>query len=310
MLGYLDPDYFLGGEMKLDKEKAMRAIEEKIASRLGLKVTEAAWGIHRVVTENMASVARIHVLEKGRDPWRFGLLSFGGAGPIHAWQVAKLVGFPKIISPLAAGVTSASGFLVTPVATDFVQTYLSKLDEVNWDRVNVLLEDMEKRGVEQVVAGGVSPQEVKINRSADMRYVRQGREVNVPIPKGKLIRHSFQTIQKSFYSVYQEIYSRYLTDVPIETVNWRVATSGPRPTIQLKKLESSYEVGSALKGKRPVYFPEYKSFTDCPVYDRYRMGPGTTLTGPAIVEERESTIVVGPGGKLKIDDYLNATIEF
>ena len=138
ILGYLDPDYFLGGKMKLDKEKAARAIKEKVGDRLGMDVVEAAWGIHRVITENMAGAARIHVLEKGKDPRRFSLLAFGGAGPIHAWETAKLVGSPRIISPLAAGVMSALGFLVTPVAADYVQTYLIKLDEVDWDRANGL----------------------------------------------------------------------------------------------------------------------------------------------------------------------------
>lgn len=310
ILGYLDPDYFLGGEMKLDKEKAARAIKQKVADPLHFDLIEAAWGIHRVVTENMASAARIHILEKGRDPRRFALLAFGGAGPIHAWQVAKLVGFPQIIAPLAAGVTSALGFLVTPVATDLVQTYISKLDEVDWGRVNRLLEEMEKLGVEQAATGGVSPHEVTVNRSADMRYVRQGREISVPIPNGKLSRQNVETILQSFYSVYKELYYRYLKDVPIETVSWRVAVSGPRPKIHLKKLEDSLQGGLALKKKRPVYFPEYRGFKECPVYDRYRMGPGTNLTGPAVVEERESTLVVGPGGKLRIDDYLNAIVEF
>jgi N-methylhydantoinase A len=310
ILGYLDPDYFLGGEMKLDKEKAARAIKQKVADPLGFDLIEAAWGIHRVVTENMASAARIHILEKGRDPRRFALLAFGGAGPIHAWQVAKLVGFPQIIAPLAAGVTSALGFLVTPVATDLVQTYISKINEVDWDRVNRLVEEMEKLGVEQVTAGGVSSHEIMVTRSADMRYVRQGREISVPIPNGKLSRKNVETIMQSFYSVYKDLYSRYLTDVPIETVSWRVAVSGPRPKIQLKKLEDSLQGGLALKKKRSVYFPEYRGFKECPVYDRYRMGLGTNLTGPAVVEERESTLVVGPGGKLRIDDYLNAIVEF
>ena len=296
--------------MKLYKEKAVRAIKEKIGQRLGFDEVESAWGIHRVVTENMAGAARIHILEKGRDPRRFALLAFGGAGPIHAWQVAKLVGSPRIVSPLGAGVTSALGFLVTPVATDYVQTYISKLDNVDWDRVNTLLEDMEKLGVQQVAAGGVLPSQVTVSRSADMRYLRQGREITVPISNGKLSREHVDTIRQSFYSAYRDLYSRHLTDVPIETVSWRVAVSGPRPQVELKKLEESLQSGPALKKKRPVYFPEYKGFTECNVYDRYRMGPGTTLTGPAVIEERESTLVVGPGGKLRIDEYLNAIIEF
>jgi N-methylhydantoinase A len=296
--------------MKLDKEKAIRALKEKIAEPLGLDVIDAAWGIHRVITENMASAARIHVLEKGKDPRRFSLLAFGGAGPIHAWQTAKLVGSPRIISPLAAGVMSALGFLVTPVSMDFVQTYLSALDAVDWARANALLDDMEARGIEQVVAGGFSPDEVTITRSADMRYVRQGREINVPIPNGKLSQQSVQAIKQSFNAVYQELYSRSLDNVPVEIVNWKVVASGPKPAIQLQKPKSSFENGSATKGKRPAYFPGYKGFVDCPVYDRYRMGPGTTLYGPAIIEERESTLVVGPGGRLEIDDYLNAIVEF
>ena len=310
ILGYLNPDYFLGGDMKLNKEKAIQSVKENLADPLGIDVTSAAWGIHRIVTENMASAARIHILEKGRNPRQFSLLAFGGAGPIHAWQVGKLIGSPRLISPLAAGVTSAMGFLVAQVAADFVQTYLSKLDEVDWERVNTLIEDMEKRGLEQVVADGVSPDEVTVHRSADMRYFRQGREINVPIQNGKLSPESVHTIRESFYSVYKNLYSRFLTDVPIETVSWRVLISGPRQTVQLNKLESSGEALSAFKGKRPVYFPEYDGFTECPVYDRYQMGSRTTLDGPAIIEERESTLVVGPGGKLKIDDYLNAIVEF
>jgi N-methylhydantoinase A len=309
ILGYLDPDYFLGGKMRLDREKAAWAIKEKVGDRLGMDVVDAAWGIHRVITENMAGAARIHVLEKGKDPRRFSLLAFGGAGPIHAWQTAKLVGSPRIISPLAAGVMSALGFLVTPVAADYVQTYLAKLDEVDWDRANGLLGEMEKLGIEQVTAGGVDPREVTVIRTADMRYVRQGREISVPIPNGKLSRDSVETIKQSFQTVYKDLYSRYLADTPMEVVSWRVTVSGPRPTIQLKKLEGDFAGRSALKKKRQVYFPEYKGFVECPVYDRYRMGPGTTLTGPAIVEEKESTLVVGPGGRLHIDDYLNAIIE-
>jgi N-methylhydantoinase A len=310
ILGYLDADYFLGGEMKLDKEKAVRAVKERIADRLGLGIIDAAWGIHRVITENMASAARIHVLEKGKDPRRFSLLAFGGAGPIHAWQTAKLVGSPRIISPLAAGVMSALGFLVTPVSNDFVHTYISRLDEVDWGRANRLLEEMEKRGREQVLAGGVAPHEITVARSADMRYVRQGREITVPVPNGELSPESIALIRQSFQSVYQELYSRYLNNVPIEIVSWKVVTGGPRPTIQLQRQTGSLDRDTALKGERPVYFPEYKGFVDCPVYDRYRMGPGIKLDGPVIVEEKESTLVVGPGGKLQIDGYLNAIVEF
>jgi len=310
VLGYLDPDFFLGGEMKLDREKALQAIKEKLADPLGLDPIQAAWGIHRVVTENMAGAARIHILEKGRDPRRFSLLAFGGAGPIHAWQVGKLVGFPRIISPLAAGVMSAFGFLVTPVTSDHIQTYISKLDELDWNRVNGLLEDMEQLGRQEVTAGGVHPSDIKTTRSADMRYVRQGRELSVPIPNGKLSPNSVETIRHSFQSVYQERYARYLANVPIEAVSWRVAVSGPGPTIQPRGLKGSITGGSAFKNKREVYFPEHKGFTECPVYDRYKMVPGTRLNGPAIVEERESTLVVGPGGELTIDDSRNAIVQF
>ena len=143
-----------------------------------------------------------------------------------------------------------------------------------------------------------------------MRYVRQGSELSVPIPNGKLSRKSVETIRQSFQSVYQERYSRYLTNVLIEVVSWRVAVSGPGPAIQPMSLEGNLSGGSAFKNKRSVYFPENKGFTECPVYDRYKMVPGTKLDGPAIVEERESTLVVGPGGKLSIDGSLNAIVQF
>jgi N-methylhydantoinase A len=131
---------------------------------------------------------------------------------------------------------------------------------VDWDRVNTLLENMEKLGVQQVAAGGVSPSQVTVSRGADMRYLRQGREINVPITNGKVTREHVEKIRQSFYSAYRDLYSRHLTDVPIETVSWRVAVSGPRPQVELKKLEESLQKGPALKKKRPVYFPEYKGF--------------------------------------------------
>jgi N-methylhydantoinase A len=310
VLGYLDPDHFLGGQFKLDLAAARRAIQERIADPSGLSIEEAAWGIHQIVNENMANAARIHTLERGKDPHRLPVFAFGGAGPVHGFRIARALGSPAFIVPFAAGVLSAIGFLTAPLAFDFVRSWPGRIDHLGWQQANALLGEMEAQGQELLEASGVLPEQISHRRVADIRYVGQGHEIQVPLPDGQLSSESVATIVSSFEEVYRRLYERLSDDVPIEIINWRVISSSPAPRVRLQVAgDQSATPQTARKGNRKAYFPELGGYHDTAVYNRYALLPGANFSGPAIIEERESTVIVGPDCRFRIDEQLNLLVE-
>ena len=308
VLGYLSPDYFLGGKMRLNLEKARQAIEHKIARPLKVDLLRAAWGIHQVVNENMANAARIHLVEKGRDPRDYSLIAFGGAGPVHAYRVAERLKLKTLVCPLAAGVTSAFGMLTAPLAFDFVQSYVTSLSDLDFAILEQLYADLETRGRHLLAAAGVEGA-ITVTRSADMRYLHQGSEIHVPLPPGLLTRADLPALRRAFAEEYERLYKRLNPGVEIEVVNWRLVASGPRPQIALQPpAASGRSLAAACKGERLVYLPEYEDFVPCSVYDRYLLPVGATCSGPAIVEERECTVVIGPGAQANVDEEQNLVI--
>jgi N-methylhydantoinase A len=311
ILGYLDPDFFLGGRMELDREGASRAIEQKIASQLGLDTVEAAWGIHQVVNENMANAARVHVIERGKDPRAYPLFAFGGAGPVHANRVARALGVPGFIAPLGAGAASAFGFLCAPLAFDFKRSLYGRLDELDWSEVNRALEEMEGEGRDLLRASGVSDAEIQVRRLGEMRYAGQGHEVTVELPDGELGPDDADRLTALYHEEYRRLYGREGPDVPLETLTWRLEVVSPRPQIQLDAGNlGPRTLSEAHKGKREIYLPEHEDFRDVPVYDRYRLDPGVVFEGPAVVEERESTVVLGPDTEVEIDPARNLIVRW
>ena len=310
ILGYLDPNFFLGGRMQLDRAAAERAVQERVAAPLGLELPEAAWGIHQIVNETMANAARVHAIERGKDPRSFPLFTFGGAGPVHGFRVAEVLLAPAMIAPFGAGVTSTVGFLSAPLAFDFVRTAYGKLDELNWSTVNGIFEEMEASGRQVLVDSGVPSEAISYSRSADVRYAGQGHEVRVPITAGLLSQDSRNRLIGDFEDAYKRLYGRTGPSVALEIMSWRLIVSGPRPELRLKVNGRAEDMGAdGLKGERAVYHPEYRDYRPTPVYDRYQLGPGTQLTGPAIVEERESTVVIGPGASATVDDFRNLRVQ-
>jgi N-methylhydantoinase A len=316
LLGYLDAEFFLGGRMRLDRGAAQRAVEEHVARPLGLDVTQAAWGIHRVVNENMAAAARIHGIERGKDLRSYPLFAFGGAGPVHCWQVATVLRTPRIILPFGAGAMSAYGLLAAPLAFDFVRTGRQRLDGADWAAVNRLFAEMEDEGRALLARAGVATNRVAVSRIAEMRYLGQGHEVEAAVPPGKLSAASLAKITASFEASYRALYHRLPQGVPIEALNWRVTVSGPDPKTKLgghakpdRAGRRTASQGKPVKGTRRAYFAERGGFVETPVYDRYALTPGMTLKGPAIVEERESTAVIGPGGRARVDAGLALIVE-
>ena len=310
LLGYLDAEFFLGGRMRLDVGAARRAIETRVAAPMNLGVTEAAWGIHRVVNENMAAAARVHGIERGKDLRGYPLFAFGGAGPVHAWQVGRILRVPRVLVPYGAGALSAYGLLAAPLAFDFVRTAPQRLTAADWELINRLFQEMETEGRRILRGAGVPDADVTVRRSAEMRYFGQGHEVDVEIPTGILTPASLQPITSSFETAYRLLYSRTPMGVPLEALNWRAVISGPSPDLTITSgLENGAATAPTAKKHRAAYFPEAGGYVETPVYDRYRLDPGASFAGPAIVEERESTTVIGPGARISVDAHRNLVAE-
>ncbi|HEX6769188.1 MAG TPA: hydantoinase/oxoprolinase family protein, partial [Candidatus Binatia bacterium] len=308
VLGYLDANYFLGGEMKLDLDGTKRALE-RLGKPLKMSPEQVAWGIHQIVNENMANAARAHLGERGKDPRRMPMYAFGGAGPVHGYRVAEVLRLPALISPFGAGVGSTFGLLSAPLAFDFVRSAYSRMDQLDWGLANRLLDEMADEGRKVLASSGLDAREVRYQRTADLRYIGQGHEVSVALPDGALGAGDLPRIAAEFERTYESLYGRKGPDVPLEAINWRVVASGPRPDMNLKLPQASAKGGDARKGSRLAYFPETNGYVETAIYDRYALAPGMRFNGPAIVEERESTLIVGARGWARVDDKLNVIVE-
>lgn len=300
LLGYLDPSFFLGGEMRLDKAGAEAAVAQAVAGPLGIDPVKAAWGIHDLVNENMAASARMHLVERGRDPRLYSMVAFGGAGPVHAYGVAEKLGLREVIYPPLAGVGSACGIIWAPIAFDLVRSYATRESAMDWQGVNGVLAALEAEGLRLLTGAGVQAGDVTFLRSCDMRYRGQGFEVTVPVPAGPLGPGQLPALREAFAREYARLFGRTIPGLELECLNWRVRAVGPNPRIELESAPAGRYAEAALKGQRPVYFPAAGGFVNCPVYDRYRLAPGVSFPGPAVVEERESTAVIGPGAEVAV----------
>jgi N-methylhydantoinase A/oxoprolinase/acetone carboxylase beta subunit len=310
VLGYLNPEYFLGGRMILDTDAAQRAVSH-LADALGMRQSVAAWGIYSVVTENMAAASRIHIISRNKDPRHYAMVAFGGAGPAHACEVARILGVRRVIAPLAAGVLSAIGALTAPLSFEAVRSLPGLLQAVDWPGVNAVYADMETWGRARLQEAGIPASQVECVRSADMRLVGQIHEINVPIPAGALAPAQTESIATQFHTIYQGLYSRKNLSIPIEVQNWRLLVKGPQPPVRLREVPVTTQGDPrvALKGTRRAYFRPAGGYLDCPVYDRYQLPPGCNLHGPAIIEEQESTAVLGPHDRASIDRWLNLIVD-
>jgi 5-oxoprolinase (ATP-hydrolysing)/N-methylhydantoinase A len=309
LLGYLDEGYFLGGEMRLDRGAAEQAVGA-LGRQMGMSATQAAWGVHEVVNENMAQAARMHALEKNWDPRRMTLVAFGGAGPAHAGAISKLLGITRIIFPLGAGATSALGCLAAPLSFQFTQSLPVILGEFDWSTVRALYADLETRGRIALIEAGVAPHDVRFERECDARIYGQIQEMTIPVQAGELTDASVPRLREAFGEAYRRLYSRYDPQSVVEVINWKVTASGPTRAVELRSPVSANGARRpAQKGTRPAYFADTHGFTPTPVYDRYRLEPGSTIEGPAIVEEREATVVMQPGMTGNVDEYWNLIVE-
>lgn len=303
LLGYLDENYFLGGEMKLDKEAARRGVEEKVAKPLKVPFIQAVWGIHDLINETMAAAAKTHIAEKGGNPKIVTIVAFGGAGPVHAYGLAKKLGAPRLLVPPNAGVGSALGFFTAPRAFDLLRSHKVSLGSANFDEIEKIFQQLEAEAL-SILKIEAREKDTQFERSLDMRFVGQGSETHIPLSKMDFTRFRKEQIRNLFDEVYQKLYGRTYPDSEVEFINFKVRASLPERLIQFPKLgENVRSLAQAMKGKRKAYSPMAKDFIPYTVYDRYKLPPQAKFEGPAIIEEKESTLVVGEDGTVLVDDY-------
>jgi N-methylhydantoinase A len=296
LLGYLNPDYFAGGEVAVDMAAALSAVEG-LARRLGLESIKVAWGIHDIVNENMAGAARVHVAERGRDPRDYALLCTGGAGPVHAYSVARKLGIGRVICPPSAGVASALGLLVAPARVDRVATVGIRLDRGNIPDLEAAFARLEAEARAVMAETGLKLESATVERLADGRFLGQGFDLVVSLPAGPYEDSAGgrAALRAAFETAYREKFALTPPGVPVEFINIRVAVRAPVSGSEVV-LEGQPGAGAraALKGTRRAYFPGAGGWVETAVYDRYRLGVGDEIAGPAVVEEEGSTLVIGP----------------
>lgn len=310
VLGYLDPEHFLGGDMKLDAAASRSAIDEHLARSLGMTVEALAWGIHDIVNENMTAAIRAHAAKKGVDLRRFGLVAFGGAGPLHAYAIARKLGISRVVCPFGAGVGSAIGCLVATPAADLVATYVAPLPEADWPLIRERFYEMERnaRGmIESLVGAGA---DTLLRPSFEMRCEGQGYSVIVEAPPGSVIEQALGAeLQSRFTATYEQLYGHGPPQgVPLEIISLRARVEHPREVPQLR-LWRTRAAQRALKGTRQVYFEAARGYAETKVYDRYALPTAEWFEGPAIIEERETSIVVGPDARFRQEESGHIVIE-
>ena len=311
MLGYLDPNFFLGGEMKLDKQAAEVAIKETVAAPLGLSTLRTSWGIHDSASEDIARAFRIHAAERGFDYRSATMVAFGGSGPLHAMGVAEKLKIPRVVFPIGAGVYSALGLLASPLSFELSRSRRVIIDDIDAKTFSDCFVPLVQETTKSLKEAGVCDNEVRISMQIEARYFGQTHEIEVQLPDQKPFDEIFSTFRKLFEERYAEVYSFAVIDAPIEIINWKVIASGPEPEFKMgykitsEKIE---KIETALKGTREIYF-EQGGFQETPIYNRYLLAEGMEISGPALIEERESTCLITAGSLAFIDPFLNIIAE-
>jgi N-methylhydantoinase A len=302
ILGYLNPNNFLGGKILLDVKKASEAIVKHVVEPFGFaSAEEAAYAIYQIVNSNMFSALRVVSVDKGYDPREFTLAVFGGAGPVHALALADALNIPEVLVPLYPGIHSAVGLLVADNEHDFRRSYLAPVDGAELAYVQRIYDELEKQGQDQLTREGIGEDSQEIQRFAEVRYIGQAHEVNLPVPPGKITKTVLKEIKDLFHQAHFQLYSHSSPEAPSMFVTLAVKAIGrtPKPAFQRIGKGSSRALPT---DKRPVYFGEYRKYMETPIYDRKNLLASHIINGPAIIEQMDSTTVVLPNHEAIVDD--------
>jgi len=305
ILGYLNPVFLLGGRFPINYELALRAIEQKIARPLGMSVEQASLGIFNLVNSNMMNGIREISIERGRDTRNFVLVVGGGSGPIHAGRIATGMEIPEVLIPKVASVFCAFGSMLADIKHDYTASYNVKFSELNVDRLNQLLEEMEAHGYEELSLEGFPRDSVQTLRTLYIRYVGQAWDCPVIIPNHKITEQSLSEIEEAFHGVHRQLYT--FDDRKSESELVTVGVTSSAKQTQLKPVALAYggkePKAEAKRGERRAFFEEYGEYVKTPVFDGDKIEAGNIIKGPAIIEEATTTLVVFPGWRLELDGY-------
>ena len=304
LLGYLRDDYLAAGEIRVDIDAARAAIDREIAEPLGLATEWAAWAIHNIANETMASAARLHAAQRGADITKFTLVASGGAGPVHAGELAHKLGIKEIVFPPVAGVASALGFLLSPVSCVAARAIPQDISFLDTARVNAAIEAMEREVVDEMRRAGVSIDQIKCRYTCMMGYVGQGSEIEVELPLRRLAPEATRLVVDAFESTYAEFYARLIPSLGVRISIWRVTAHGPTHEVPIAvPCSTTAAVGVPKWSSRLAYNSTRRVFREYRVYNRQHIQSGATFVGPAIVESPEATIIV-PAEMTARTDYI------
>jgi N-methylhydantoinase A len=307
VLGRMHPQRFLGGQMKLSLDAAKQAVMDKVGTPLGLSLEQAAAGIIRIANANMERAVRVSSAQKGFDPRDITLVAFGGAGPLHAAALAAAVGIPKVLGPVQPGVFAAVGLVMADIRHDFVRTRVARGAQINAAHLMPLYAELEQEAGEALQRDGVESAKRSLQRSADVRYLGQAYEVNVPFDDGPINDDVAKALVQKFHELHQQLYAHSHADKPVEFVSGRVAAIGTLSAPQIRKPTPSTRKPGPQE-LRSVYFDETAAFENTAIYARSELAPDDAFTGPAIVEQIDSTTVIHPGQQASVDEFGNLII--
>jgi N-methylhydantoinase A len=314
VLGYINADYFLGGDMSVDVEASGAAIKEKIADRLGMGISEAAHGIYRLINANMLGAMRIVTVQRGYDPRDFSLLVSGGTAAVHAVRMAQELHIPRVICPLSPGTFSAYGLITADARYDVYRSYVFLTSQADPGVMQGIYDDLKKEAEGEIEKLGFKSEEIKRQYAIDMRYSGQAHEVAMEIPpdmmQGKMDRSSIQKLEAMFHERHKSLFGHASPEGGVEFITLSVAAIGPIEKEEMYEIEEGSEDSEhAMKGVRQVFFEDFKGYGDCNTYDRYALKANNVIRGPAIVEQMDTTIVVPPRQRARVDRFGNIIMD-
>ncbi|MDA0821676.1 MAG: hydantoinase/oxoprolinase family protein [Proteobacteria bacterium] len=305
VLGYINPDYFLGGRRDIDPELSARAVDMHVAQPLNLSVPEAAHGIFRIINNNMVDAIRVVSIERGIDPRHYALVVGGGAGAIHAGMLARTLGMTKAIIPRYSGVFCSFGMIVSDVRHDYMQAFATNTGRFDLAGANKVIADLERRAMDDMIEEGFPEGEVTLSRYADAKYPAQIHELTIPIPSvGDLSETSIKLMEQAFHDLHERMFTYNVAESPVDLFHWRVVAHRKVDSPAIAKFEESDKpLSVAEKGTRRVYFGDINDYRTTHIYDGDKLERSMNVIGPAVVEQANTTIVVFPGQQLEVNEF-------